>query len=129
MNFKNCNVNICIEGSLAMQSNIMRRQGIHAEEMKEGFSEEQRSFYGEYFNTLNSYLLGIIKEKTTLKPIEDEVLYSKFSEALLNSNPKCLYKHEPFRYFIYYNLFRLAPVSLRDYFVEVFTKFPPYKRK
>ena len=71
--------------------------------MQESFSHCDKKFHQSYFNSFTSYLNNVFVEKKPLKPLEDDVLYGKFFHALLNKNPKFIYKHEPWRYFFYYN--------------------------
>lgn len=104
----------------------MSRQQFHAEEMEAAFTEEEKKIHNPYFREFNSYLIGL-PEKGKLIPIDDEGLYQKFTDALLNENPKSNYVHQPWRYFFYYNLFKISPTWLRDYLVEKFMKFPKYK--
>ncbi|KAK6638778.1 hypothetical protein RUM43_007047 [Polyplax serrata] len=116
-----------VPGSFASQSNIMTSQQFHSEEMEKAFGEEDRKFYGAYFNEFNRYLSFVSGERKPLVPIKDDVLYSKFLDALLSENPRIKYKHEPWRYFLYYNSFRVAPTRLKDYLVNKFMMFPQFK--
>lgn len=106
----------------------MTCQDSYSKEMEESFSEDHKQFYGTYFKEFNAYLSHVSSVKKPLKPIEDDVLYKKFNEALLSCDPKFRYKHEPWRYFFYYNAFHITPTWIRDYLMKKFLKFPEFKK-
>ena len=106
----------------------MARQKYHALEMESALSDEQKKFYDPYFRDFHSYLTAIPKNEK-LTQLNDDGLYEKFNDALLNKNPKSNYLHEPWRYKIYYNLFKITPIWLRDILVEKFVNFPKCKIK
>lgn len=105
----------------------MAAQETHSKQMEESFTEDDRRLYGNYFKEFNLYLRHVSGDRKPLTPLDDDELYRKFSEALLKNNPKAAYKHEPWRYFFYYNSFRIVPLWLKDRLVNKFMKFPKFK--
>ncbi|KAH8359455.1 hypothetical protein KR093_006807 [Drosophila rubida] len=115
-----------IPGSFVMDSNIAARQQQHAKQMVEGFSEEQRSFYGSYFTKFNEYLSMLSGFKAPNKLRDDELL-AKFKDALINTQPAAIYIHEPWRYRLYRWLFGICPAPLKDWLAVEFCAMPTYE--
>ncbi|XP_049825129.1 D-beta-hydroxybutyrate dehydrogenase, mitochondrial isoform X1 [Aethina tumida] len=114
-----------IPGSFPTESNIMSKQLNYVEEMHDGFTEEQHEFYGDYFKRYNVYL-SFLTGPTVPKKINNNELYNKFDNCLLDECPSSVYKVEDWRYFMYHLLFRFSPVCFRDYFVKKFMQMPDY---
>ncbi|KAK9874844.1 hypothetical protein WA026_005660 [Henosepilachna vigintioctopunctata] len=88
-----------IPGSFITQSSILTNQMKYAYEMHENLSKEQKTFYGDYFKSYNTYL-SFLSTSSEPKKVEDSKLFELFEDALLNTSPKTIYRNEPWRYFI-----------------------------
>lgn len=114
-----------IPGSFVGSSNIASNQLKHADNMKQNFNEEQRNFYGEYFDRFNSYL-SVLSGAKEPQVLADKNIIRTFEEALLDTPPKPSYTCEPWRYKIYHLLFKLAPLPLSDWLAKRFVNFPRF---
>lgn len=85
-----------IPGSQFMKTNIVGNQGRYASEMLSAFTDEQRTFYGDYFDRYNYYLSQIPNNGLHVMSSDDELL-NKFRDTILDGKPRALYKCEPFR--------------------------------
>lgn len=113
-----------IPGGFVMQSNLMARQNEHAKEMREALSEEQRNFYGDYFDRYNEYLSYI---PSCGDPVMvDREIINRFVDSLVESPPKPVYLFEPIRYAIYHLLFKLTPQGVCDWLICKFVAMPEY---
>lgn len=115
-----------VPGSFVMDSNIAARQQLHAQQMRHAFNEEQRLFYGAYFQKFNDYL-SIVSGFKPPNKLKDEVLLTKFKDALTSTQPSALYIHEPRRYKIYRWLFGICPTPLADWLAVKFCAMPTYE--
>lgn len=117
-----------IPGSFIMSSNITARTMMLSKNMKETMSEEQLKVYEEYFDQYYGYLSYVSSYKSPGSVQFDAKIISKLMDAILDEFPKCVYKEEPWRYKLYYNLFKIIPQGpLEHYFVEKFMMMPKYK--
>lgn len=117
-----------IPGSFHAYSNITANQQNQFNQMKAGFNDEQLKFYGDYFNRYANYL-KVLSHKRAPKEIPEDDIMDSFSEALLDLNPRSVYKCEPFRYTIYHLLFQVTPVFIQDWLVQKFISMPRYEKK
>lgn len=115
-----------VPGSFVMDSNIAARQQQHAQQMRHAFNEEQRLFYGAYFQKFNDYL-NILSGFKPPNKLKDEVLLVKFKDAITSTQPSALYIHEPRRYKIYRWLFAICPRPLTDWLAVRFCAMPTYE--
>lgn len=113
-----------IPGSFVMSSNISARQQQRTNEMRSAFSEEQKNFYGDYFDRISKYLEIISGEKEP--QIVDPLILESFEDALLDTPPKRQYLCEPLRYKIYHFLFNFTPQPVTDFLLHKFVGFPQY---
>ncbi|XP_058444343.1 D-beta-hydroxybutyrate dehydrogenase, mitochondrial [Malaya genurostris] len=116
-----------IPGSLVMQSNICANQMRYAAAMRSAFSPEQQEFYGTYFDEYNAYLKVISGTKPVQCLPKDHPVLKRFTDALLEEQPKRIYKCEPWRYRFYHFLFRITPTGIRDWLVRRFVAMPEYR--
>lgn len=86
-----------IPGSFHAYSNITANQQNQFDQMRSEFNEEQLRFYGDYFNRYTNYLKLLSSKKVPTEIPEDGIMKS-FSDALLDCNPKSVYKCEPWRF-------------------------------
>lgn len=114
-----------VPGSFVQNSNIMARHGEHLLEMQSAFTNDQKKFYGDYFNRYNSHLSSISRQNPPIK-IPDSALYEKFGRALMETNPRAMYLNENLRYRIYHTIFKYTPTVIRDFFVVRFMQMPEY---
>ncbi|XP_071053295.1 retinol dehydrogenase 7 [Onthophagus taurus] len=115
-----------VPGSFVHRSGILGRQSTFADEMSEAMTQEQKKFYGDYFQRYNMYLNSIPTPQCPEK-IDDANLYELFELALTDVNPKSIYLNEPWRYKFYHAIFRFSPCFIRDYFIVKFMAMPEYK--
>lgn len=115
-----------VPGSFVMDSNIAARQQQHAQQMQLAFNEEQRFFYGTYFQKFNEYL-SILSGFKPPNKVKDNVLLDKFKDAIINTQPAELYIHEPWRYKIYRWMFGICPTPLSDWLAVKFCAMPTYE--
>lgn len=115
-----------VPGSFVMDSNIAARQQHHAQQMLLAFNEEQRVYYGKYFQKFNEYL-SILSGFKPPNKLKDDVLLDKFKDAIINTQPAALYIHEPWRYRIYRWLFGICPAPLADWLAVKFCAMPTYE--
>lgn len=96
MNQYGVNVINFIPGSFVASSNIASRQLQYCEQMEQSFSEEQKTFYSEYFKRYLQYLGSFCKRRNVINmQDQDKALFNKFKKALLHIKPHHEYKHEP----------------------------------
>lgn len=116
---------IFIPGGFVTSSNIIARQGTHGNAMLEHFNDEQKSFYGKRITALSNYLQSATSHNAGYDSLKDENIIETFVKALMDDNPKDLYKVESWRYMFYYNLFKLPlPEATLCWFVKKFLNFP-----
>ncbi|XP_012533987.1 estradiol 17-beta-dehydrogenase 2 [Monomorium pharaonis] len=118
-----------IPGGFVSQSNIMKRQRQHFEEMRRHMSDEAKQFYGNYFNRYAEYfsLVSPTENENNLKVLSDPRIYEIFDNALLNIYPSAVYRCESWRYFFYRILFKNTPMWMRDRLVQRFVVVPPWQ--
>lgn len=118
-----------IPGGFVSQSNIMKRQRLHFEEMSRNMSKEAKQFYGNYFNRYAEYfsLVSPTENLNNLKVLSDPRIYEIFDNALLNVYPSAVYRCESWRYFLYRILFKSTPMWIRDRLVQRFVVVPPWQ--
>ncbi|KAL6264145.1 hypothetical protein P5V15_004224 [Pogonomyrmex californicus] len=116
-------------GGFVTESNIMKRQRLHFDEMRKHMSDEAKQFYGNYFNRYAEYfsLDSIMKDEDNVKVLSDPKIYETFDNALLDIYPSTVYKCEPWRYFFYRILFKSTPRWIRDRLVQRFVVVPPWQ--
>ncbi|EDV90796.1 GH14332 [Drosophila grimshawi] len=115
-----------VPGSFVLDSNIAARQQQHAQQMLDGFNEEQLAHYGNYFHRFNEYL-SILTGFKQPNQLRDDDLLDKFKDALTNKQPHSLYIHETWRYRIYRWLFKITPAPLTDWLTVQFCAMPNYE--
>ncbi|XP_018343330.1 PREDICTED: estradiol 17-beta-dehydrogenase 2 isoform X2 [Trachymyrmex septentrionalis] len=117
-----------IPGGFVLQSNIMKRQPLHFDEMRRHMSEEVKQFYGNYFTRYAEYFsMPSLTENRDNIQITDPTIYETFDNALLNIYPSAVYRCESWRYFFYRILFKSTPIYMRDRLVDRFVISPPWK--
>ncbi|XP_071455277.1 11-beta-hydroxysteroid dehydrogenase type 2 [Hetaerina americana] len=119
-----------LPGSFSQRSNLAGLQGEYSTEMKAAMNQEQKEFYGEYFDRYQKYLSMVFSgQPTTPEALKDAQLYHTFEEALFSRNPCAKYEAPaPFRYNLYHFLFRWAPTTkIHDWLVERFVQMPKWK--
>lgn len=119
-------VTTLIPGSFTTQSNIMSKQVDNVYEMFSSFTPEQKNFYEDYFKRYNAYL-ALLTGPTTPRKIEDEKLYKVFEGALLEEQPKRIYRCENWKYTFYYGLFNIVPFRVGDFLVCKFMRMPEFR--
>ncbi|XP_046401754.1 D-beta-hydroxybutyrate dehydrogenase, mitochondrial [Ischnura elegans] len=126
------NVITVLPGSFSQRSNIGGQQGEFAAEMRAAMNQEQKDFYGEYFERYQKYLAAVFSGRaSTLEALQDPHLYRAFEEALLSQNPRAKYEAPAtFRYNLYHFLFKWSPTTkVHDWLVEKFVQLPKWKVK
>lgn len=118
-----------ITGSFFGNSSIMSRHPENAKEMEAEMSADDKNFYGNYFYIYHSYLTGLSDPNRPPTIIQDPALHEMFGDALLSCNPRSNYIHGPLRYTIYYFLFKISPIWLRDWLVVRFVQMPVWVAK
>ncbi|KAF5297075.1 hypothetical protein FQA39_LY02655 [Lamprigera yunnana] len=122
------NVILFIPGSFIHQSNIMASQIENCFEMYNAFTTEQIQFYGDYFNRYNNYL-NVLAGPRVVEKIENNILYTKLEQAVLETPPSSIYIHESLYYSMYHTLFKYSPIKFRDYLMTKFMQMPSYDIK
>ncbi|GLV40225.1 shroud [Carabus blaptoides fortunei] len=117
-----------IPGSFIQQSNLMSNQNQNVYEMQSTMTQEQLQFYGDYFKEYNAYLSTLSGYRKPAKIIDCD-LYSIFERTLVDRQPQATYIRETWRYKIFHTLFKITPVSLRDFLVVYFIQMPKWKPK
>lgn len=81
-------------GGFVLQSNIMKRQRLHFDEMRQHMSEEVKQFYGNYFTRYAEYFCmpSLTENRDHAKIISDPKIYETFDNALLNIYPSAVYR-------------------------------------
>lgn len=80
-------------GGFITESNIMKRQQVHFNEMEEYMSDEVRQCYGNYFTRYAEYFSSA--SPTTdegLKVLSDPRIYEIFDNASLDIYPSTVYR-------------------------------------
>lgn len=96
--------------------------------MKGSMSASVADLYGSYFEEYTSYLSALSGPKNVSK-IVDRYLFSMFDDALLQSKPQAHYCYSPWRYWKYHLLFKITPVTVRDWLVLKFVNMPKWKEQ
>lgn len=117
-----------VPGSFVMNSNLTANQLVYAAEMKDSFNEEQRKFYGEYFDRFNLYLSAVAGEKDP-ELLSNPMILNTFEDALLDTPPKIRYICEPWRYKWYHLLFKITPIPISDWLIHKFLNMPRFNPK
>ncbi|XP_053607918.1 D-beta-hydroxybutyrate dehydrogenase, mitochondrial [Plodia interpunctella] len=113
-----------LPGGFIGSSSIMSNQVALGNAMLEHLNEEQKSFYGKRIEALSKYLEFASKD-TNFDALKDENIIETFVKALLDENPKELYKVESWRYMFYYNLLKLPlPEGVQHWLIKKFVNFP-----
>ncbi|KAG5331381.1 BDH protein, partial [Acromyrmex heyeri] len=116
-----------IPGGFVEESNIMKRQRLHFDEMRQHMSEEAKEFYGHYFTQYVEYFtMPYLTESRDSVKLSNPTIYETFDNALLNVYPSAIYRCESWRYFFYRILFK-TPMFMRDRLVQRFVISPPWK--
>ncbi|XP_013199629.1 D-beta-hydroxybutyrate dehydrogenase, mitochondrial [Amyelois transitella] len=114
-----------IPGGFVASSGIMTNQVAQGTAMLEHLNEEQKLFYGKRIEALTNYLGSSTSQNTTFDSLKDENIIETFAKALLDENPKDLYKVESWRYMFYYNLLKSPlPEGVRYWLIQKFLSFP-----
>lgn len=88
-------------------------------------NEEQKSFYEQKITKLNNYLQVASSHESKYDSMTDENIIETFMKALLDNNPKQLYKVESWRYMFYYNFLKLPlPEFIHIWLINKFLNFP-----
>ncbi|XP_067204626.1 retinol dehydrogenase 7 [Linepithema humile] len=116
-----------IPGGFVSESNIMKRQKKHFQEMKTYMSEEANQFYSNYFTKYAEYLSHVSPNSNELKIITNSRIYETFNDALLEIYPSEFYRCESWRYFFYRILFKITPMRMRDWLVMRFVNMPAWQ--
>ncbi|KYM97616.1 PREDICTED: estradiol 17-beta-dehydrogenase 2 [Cyphomyrmex costatus] len=118
-----------IPGGFVLESNIMKRQRLHFDEMRRHMSEEVQQYYGNYFTRYTEYfsMPSLTENRDNPKIVSDPRIYEIFDNALLNVYPSTIYRCESWRYFFYRILFKSTPTFIRDRLVQRFVIIPPWK--
>ncbi|XP_034940009.1 D-beta-hydroxybutyrate dehydrogenase, mitochondrial, partial [Chelonus insularis] len=116
-----------VPGSFIRESNLLSQQRKHFEVMKLAMTQEARSFYSDYFERYADYLSPLSRNVSPPQKIENPRLYEIFEDALLDQYPQAVYKCEPWRYMIYFCLFKITSMRIRDWLVERFVQMPAWK--
>jgi len=114
-----------IPGSFVLASNIAARQSDHAANMRAAFTDEQKQFYGDYFDRYNKYL--DVLSGTKEPQMVDDLIMQTFEDALRDNPPKALYVCEPLRYKLYHVLFKITPQKVTDWLLYKFVAMPQYE--
>ncbi|XP_029163340.1 D-beta-hydroxybutyrate dehydrogenase, mitochondrial [Nylanderia fulva] len=119
-----------IPGGFVSESNIMRRQRLHFDEMERHMSDEAKRFYNDYFTRYTEYFSGVTLSsgnQDNIKVLSNPGIYETFDSALLNVHPSTEYRCEPWRYFFYRILFKTTPTWIRDRLVQSFVNVPSWQ--
>ncbi|XP_043274093.1 17-beta-hydroxysteroid dehydrogenase type 2 [Venturia canescens] len=117
-----------VPGSFIRESNLLSQQASHFEKMYSAMDQETRAFYGDYFTRYANYLSAIAPNDLPRR-LMDRSIYNAFEGAILDREPKALYRAEPKRYMFYRIMFKISPTKLRDYLVVKFINLPEWKAK
>lgn len=92
--------------------------------MLENLDEEQKEFYGQRLKSLTDYL-ALASQNTSYDSLKDENIIETYMKALLDGNPKEIYKVESARYKLYYRLLKI-PMSehIQQWLTKKFLNFP-----
>lgn len=113
-----------LAGGFVTNSNLLSSQKQQSLAMLENLDEEQKKFYGKRLKTLTDYL-ALVSQNTSYDSLKDESIIETYMKALLDENPKELYKVESGRYNLYYNLLKIPmPESFQQWLINKFLSFP-----
>ncbi|XP_026313979.1 D-beta-hydroxybutyrate dehydrogenase, mitochondrial-like [Hyposmocoma kahamanoa] len=113
-----------VPGGFVTNSNLLSSQKQQSLAMLENLDEEQKKFYGKRLKTLTDYL-ALVSQNTSYDSLKDESIIETYMKALLDENPKELYKVESGRYNLYYNLLKIPmPESFQQWLINKFLSFP-----
>ncbi|XP_011706817.1 PREDICTED: D-beta-hydroxybutyrate dehydrogenase, mitochondrial [Wasmannia auropunctata] len=118
-----------IPGGFVSESNIMKRQRLHFDEMRRHMSDEAKRFYGNYFTRYAEYFSQVspTRNQGNVKVLSEPRIYEIFDNALLNIYPSAVYRCESWRYFFYRVLIKSTPMWMRDRLVQRFVVVPPWQ--
>ncbi|KMQ93074.1 estradiol 17-beta-dehydrogenase 2-like protein [Lasius niger] len=89
------NVVSFIPGGFISESNIMRRQRLHFDEMERHMSDEAKRFYGDYFTRYAEYFSQAdlsSGNQDNIKVLSNSRIYETFDSALLEVHPSAVYR-------------------------------------
>lgn len=86
-----------VPGSFTASSNLMARQVEFGEQQRQALSEEQRQFYGDYFDRFHARMKFISGEHPIEIFDEKDGMMQTFTAALLDAEPRAKYLYEPDR--------------------------------
>ncbi|XP_072767759.1 D-beta-hydroxybutyrate dehydrogenase, mitochondrial [Anoplolepis gracilipes] len=115
-----------IPGGFVSQSNIMKRQRRHFEEMAVYISYEAKQFYGDYFTRYCKYFSDLQSDKDEVTVLSNVKIYETFDSALLEVYPSPIYRCETWKYFFYRILFKTTPTCIRDRLTQRFVNPPSW---
>ncbi|KAJ2946088.1 hypothetical protein O0L34_g5007 [Tuta absoluta] len=114
-----------LPGGFVTSSNLLCYQENYGKTMLDNLNEEQKRIYERRLVALTNYLRAASNQNTSYDSLKDENITESFVKALLDDNPKSLYKVESWRYKFYYNLMRMPlPESVHHWIVKKFIAFP-----
>lgn len=81
-------------GGFVFESNIMKRQRLHFDEMSQHMSDEAKRFYGTYFHRYAEYFSQIspTENEDDVKTLSNLRIYEMFDSALLDVYPSAVYR-------------------------------------
>lgn len=113
-----------------MSSSIACRTKWWSQEMKKQLTQEQLDVYEEYFDRFYAYLSVFPEQNPPTMVKFDRKLIETMMDAVTDLYPKLTYKIEPFKYKVYYFLFKILPPGrLERYLLEKFIAMPKYEKK
>uniref|UniRef100_A0A182N0H3 Uncharacterized protein n=1 Tax=Anopheles dirus TaxID=7168 RepID=A0A182N0H3_9DIPT len=115
-----------VPGGFILQSNICARQLRFFDAMWQRLSARQRLFYHDYFNRYRAYLAPLCQARPVARFGAADPLTRCFRRVLFDRRPRTLYCCEPWRYFFYYNAFRVLPYRARSWLVRKFVGMPEF---
>lgn len=84
-----------IIGGFISQSNIMRQQRLHFDEMEQHMSDEAKQFYGNYFTRYAEFFSQVglpFGNQDNIKVLTNPRIYETFDSALLDVYPSATYR-------------------------------------
>lgn len=111
-------------GGFVTNSNLLNSQMQQSIAMLDNLDKEQKEFYGKRLKTLTDYL-ALVSQNTSYDSLKDENIIETYMKALLDENPKQIYKVESRRYNLYYKLLKLPmPENIQQWLINKFLNFP-----